>query len=129
MQLTSDDWLWAIGSTPWDPIAQGKMESQLGLLAQDLLRLRVSVVLDFGIWARSERDTLRELARSLGVGVELHYLPVSLDELWRRVHERNQSPPWSQRPIQRADLEGWLPKFEAPDTQEMALFDDPISSA
>ena len=88
-----------------------------------MLRLGLSVVLDFGLWARVERDEMRSVARRIGVGVELHYLDVPADELWRRIDARNSQPPWDSYPIRRADLDGWLPRFEAPDDAELALFD------
>ncbi len=94
-------------------------------LAQDILRLGVSVALDFGLWARTERDQMRSVARDLGVGVELHYLDVPADELWRRIQVRNSQPPWDSHPIRRADLDGWLRVFEAPDAAELTLFDPP----
>ena len=125
VRLTSDEWLWAIGSSPWDASTQDKVEGQLWRLAQDLLRLGVSVVLDFGLWARSERDELRSVAHGLGVGVELHYLDVPTDELWRRIEARNSKPPWDSHPISRADLDGWIGLFQAPDASELALFDPP----
>ena len=125
VRLTGDEWLWAIGSTPWDASTQDKVESELWRLAQELLRLGVSVVLDFGLWARSERDEMRSAARGLGVGVELHYLDVPTHELWRRVEARNSRPPWDSRPISRADLDGWVDVFQAPDAAELALFDPP----
>ena len=89
------------------------------------LRLGMIVVLDFGLWTRIERHELRSAARSLGVGVELHYLDVPADELWRRIHARNSAPPWDSYPIRRADLDGWLREFQAPDPTELALFDRP----
>jgi predicted kinase len=67
-------WLWALGSTPWDEQAREKVEHELWRLAQQILPLGVSVVLDFGLWAWIERDEMRSAARGLGVGVELHYL-------------------------------------------------------
>ena len=123
VRLTSDEWLWALGSTPWDAPTQEKVEHELWQLAQETLRLGLSVVLDFGLWARFERDEMRSVARDLGVGVELHYLDVPADELWRRVDARNSQPPWDSYPIRRADLDGWLPLFQAPDAAELALFD------
>jgi len=48
---------------------------------QEILSLGLSVVLDFGLWARAERDEMRSVARGLGVGVELHYLEVAAEEL------------------------------------------------
>src|SRR4029079_15024515 len=77
--LTSDEWLWALGSSPWDAPTQDKVEHELWRLAKDILRLGLNVVLDFGLWARSERDEMRWVARDLGVGVELHYLEVRAD--------------------------------------------------
>jgi len=97
-------------------------------LAQEILSLGLSVVLDFGLWARIERDEMRTAARALGVGVELHYLIVPNDELWRRIEARNSAPPWDNEPIGRADLDEWLAIFQAPDAAELALFDPPSGS-
>jgi predicted kinase len=94
-------------------------------VAREILRLGLSVVLDFGLWARIERDEMRTVARDLGVGVELHYLEVAADELWRRLEVRNSAPPWDSEPIGREDLEEWLAIFQAPDDAEVALFDPP----
>jgi predicted kinase len=126
--LTKDEWLWALGSTPWDESAREKVEHQLWRLAQELLRLGLSVVLDFGLWARIERDELRRVARGLDVGVELHYLDGPADELWRRIEARNSEPPWDRSPIRREDFDAWLRVFEAPDAAELALFDPPPAS-
>jgi predicted kinase len=65
VRLTKDEWLWALGSTPWDAPTQEKVERELWRLARDILRRGVSVVLDFGLWARSERDEMRAEARGL----------------------------------------------------------------
>jgi predicted kinase len=125
VRLTKDEWLWALGSSPWDRPTGEKIEQELWRLAQEILTLRLSVVLDFGLWARVERDEMRTVARDLGVGVELHYLEVPTDELWRGIEERNSAPPWDGRPIRRADLDEWLAIFRAPDAAELALFDLP----
>ena len=108
VRLTKDEWLWALGSTPWDASTQQKMENELWQLAQEILRLGLSVVLDFGLWARIERDEIRSVARGLGVGVELHYLEVPADELWRRIDARNSQPTWASHPIRHSDLDEWV---------------------
>lgn len=123
LRLTKDEWLWALGSTPWDGTAGEKVEQELWRLAQETLRLGLSVVLDFGLWARSERDEMRRVARGLGVGVELHYLDTPPHELWRRIEARNLAPPWDRHPIHRTDLDRWQRVFQAPDPAELALFD------
>jgi predicted kinase len=125
VRLTKDEWLWALGSTPWDQPTREKVEQELWRLAQEILRLGLSVVVDFGLWARIERDEMRGVARGLGVGVELHYLDTPSDELWRRIEARNSEPPWDSYPIHRADFDRWLCVFQAPDPAELALFDSP----
>ena len=126
VRLTKDEWQWALGSTPWDRDIGERIEQQLWTLCQDTLAVGLSVVLDFGLWARDGRDELRATARRIGVGVELHYLDVPVDELWRRLEERNSVPPWDAAPIARADLDEWSAAFEAPDAEELALYDSPL---
>ncbi len=128
VRLTKDEWLTALGSSPWDTPTREKVERELWRLAQEILRLGLSVVLDFGLWARTERDEMRSAARGLGAAVELHFLDVPTDELWRRIEARNSQPPWDSYPIRRADLDGWLTIFQAPDAAELALFDLPPDS-
>ena len=95
LRLTKEEWMWALGSSPRDEPLQEKVEHELWHLAQETLRLGLSVIVDFGLWARSERDDTRSAARSLGVGVELHYLDAPIDELWLRIEARNSMPPWT----------------------------------
>ena len=128
VRLTKDEWLWALGSSPWDGPTGERIEQELWRLAQEILSLGLSVVLDFGLWAQIERDEMRTVARGLGVGVELHYVEVPTDELWRRIEARNSMPPWDNEPIGRADLDEWLAIFQAPDAAELALFDPPPDS-
>ena len=125
VRLTKDEWLTALGSSPWDETTGAKVEHELWRLAQELLRLGLSVVLDFGLWAQTERDEMRTAARGLGVGVELHFLDAPPDELWRRIDARNSEPPWDRHPIRRADLDRWADLFQAPDAAELAGFDVP----
>jgi predicted kinase len=96
-------------------------------LAQDLLRVRQSVVLESGFWLRSDRDEKRLGARALGAAVELRYLDVPLEELWRRFEARNTARTWGTVPTTREQIEHWAGVFEAPDASELALFDDPVA--
>ncbi|HEX4819910.1 MAG TPA: ATP-binding protein [Acidimicrobiales bacterium] len=129
LRLTQDEWLIALGSSPWDAPTREKVDDQLWRLARDVLRLGLSVVVDFGLWARIERDEMRLAARRLGVSVELRYLDVPAEELWRRIQVRNAEPPWNSYPIGRADFDEWLRVFEPPDAAELALFDPPPDSS
>lgn len=123
VRLTKDEWLWALGTSPWDTSVGEKMEQQLWRLAEEILSRGLTVVVDFGLWAKVERDEMRTTARRLGFDVELHYLDAPFDELWRRIEERNSAPPWDMAPIRRDHLSEWMGIFQPPDADELALFD------
>jgi len=90
----------------------------LGRLARKLLTQGHTVILESGFWLRSDRDEKRLGARALGARVELHVLDVDLDELWRRLHARNQAAVPGTVPATRAQLDRWAGFFEAPDAAE-----------
>ena len=128
IRFTKDEWLWALGTTPWDRPMNIKVEQHLWRLAQETLADGLSVVIDFGLWARHERDEMRSVARNLGVGVELHYLHAQIDELWMRVSERNSRPPWDSTPITRDHMAEFEDSFDPPNEAELSLFDKPPPS-
>ena len=128
VRFTKDEWLWALGTTPWDRPMNIKVEQHLWRLAQETLSAGLSVVIDFGLWARHERDEMRSVARNLGVGVELHYLHASIDDLWMRVAKRNSRPPWERAPITREHMAEFEAFFDPPDEAELSLFDKPPPS-
>jgi predicted kinase len=125
LRLCPDEWLIQLGVDLFDEAARERIESLQWDLAQALLRLGQSVILESGFWLRSDRDEKRLSARALGAAVELRYLDVPLDELWRRIEARNAEEGWREKPIRREQLERWAPYFEAPDAAEMQLFDAP----
>lgn len=129
VRFTKDEWLWALGTTPWDRSMNIMVEAHLWRLAQETLSSGLSVVVDFGLWARSERDEMRAAARDLGVGVELHYLSAPMERLWARVTDRNSRPPWDNAPISREHMAEFEAFFEPPDQAELALFDAPLDDS
>ncbi len=125
VRLSPDEWMVDLRVDLYDETTRERLEAIFWRLAQRLLRLGQSVILESGFWLRSDRDEKRLGARALGARVELRYLDVPLDELWRRVERRNATGAWPAAPITRAQLEEWAGYFEAPDAAEMALFDPP----
>ena len=125
VRLCPDEWMTELGFDLFDEAARERIERLQWELAQELLRLGQSVTLESGFWVRSERDEKRLAARALGARVELHYLDVSVDELWRRIEARNADPAWPARPIRREELESWVPYFQPPGLDELILFDLP----
>ena len=124
VRLSPDEWKHDLGIDYYDEPMRVKLEARLWRLAQELLTLRQSVIMENGFWAREERDELRLAARTLGVPVELHYLEAPVEELWRRLELRNEEAPPGAAPIKREDLQKWALQFEAPAAPELALFDE-----
>src|SRR5437870_10370014 len=89
VRLNPDEWESALEVDPFDEGFQARLEAEFWELTQRLLALGTSVVLEWGFWARSERDEKREAARALGVAVELRFLDASYEELVRRVGDRH----------------------------------------
>jgi predicted kinase len=123
VRFCPDEWLTELGIDLFDEPARDRLERRLWRLTQDLLRRRLTVILEYGFWGRSERDEKRLFARELGATVELHYLDVPFEELARRVEKRNQGGDPFTAPLTRALLESYLPYFQAPTEAELALYD------
>jgi predicted kinase len=119
VRFCPDEWMDALEINLHDSNGRERIEALQWKLAQDLLVLGQTVIIEWGTWGRSERDALRMGARALGAAVELHFLDVPVDLLFERIRNRNQEIP----PIERNDLLRWAQAFERPSLEEIALFD------
>lgn len=61
----------ALGINLWDKETRAKIETLQWQISQDLLAQGVTIVVEWGTWAKVERDTLRIGARTIGATVEL----------------------------------------------------------
>jgi predicted kinase len=108
----------------WEGEARERIEKLQWKLAQELLTLGHNVVIEWGTWARSERDALRTGARALGAAVELHFLDAPVEVLFDRIRGRR---PMETPPITLDDIVKWAEMFERPSLdeigEEMELFD------
>ena len=129
IRLDKDQWTTQLGLDVWDDEFRVRLERQLWALTQELLAQGQSMILEWGHWARVERDEKRLGARALGVGVELHYLDAPLGELIDRAQRRNASGEWSASPLTRAHFERWATIFQPPDEEELGSFDEPVPEA
>jgi len=127
IRLDKDDWVTQLGADVWDDEFRARIEAQMWALTLERLAQSQSVILEWGHWARVERDEKRLGARALGAGVELHYLDVPLDELIQRAERRNASGEWTAAPMTRAHFEEWATIFQPPDEEEILLFDKPVA--
>lgn len=122
-RMCPDDWMMASGIDLWDEAARAKIEAFQMTLSLELLRSGRNVVVEWGTWAREERDALRDAARAIGARVELHYLTAAADELWRRIVERDREGRFASRPIARHDLDEWIQIYQPPSADELATYD------
>lgn len=122
VRLCPDEWLARLDIDLHEAGPRDRLEGLFREHALELLRLGQSVILEFGFWARAEREDLRLAAQALGAAVELHYLAVPLDELQRRLRARNQAGAHGTAIITAGMIEEWAEIFEAPDGAELALY-------
>lgn len=125
LRLTADDWARSVlgGEERHQERPDGRrwlLEGRLVALALDALRLRLSVVLDFGFWSRDERSALRAMAATVGAACEIVYLTVERDVQWQRIRDRRARRPTETFPMAEAELDGWRAGFEVPDAAELA---------
>jgi predicted kinase len=89
-------------------------------VASRVLVLGVDVVLDFGCWARSERDAFRARVASLGADFRMYFAEASADVLFTRLRVRNEVRPEGTFFIPEAKLKKWIEIFEPPSAEELA---------
>lgn len=119
IRFCPDEWMAALSLDLYDEERRAKIESLQWKLSQELLARGLTVIIEWGTWGRSERDTLRLGARALGAAVELHSLSAPIHVLFERIQRRGMEDP----PLTMEDLQRCSEMFQAPTAEEMALFD------
>lgn len=120
VRLSPDPWLLGLFGDQCTPAQRDAMEGHLLQIARRCLAVGTNVIVDFGCWARVERDGLRYLASSMGARSELVYLPISAREQWRRVQRRYEAAPAEDFPLSKSEVDEGRRMFEVPDEQELA---------
>ena len=118
--MTPDAWMIALFGQSQPAGKRDVLEGRLIALAIEALRLRLSVVLDFGLWSREERFALRSIAASVGAASEVIYLPVDREVQLGRVRDRWEHTPEQTFPMTEADLDVWRTQFDVPDAAELS---------
>jgi hypothetical protein len=123
IRLTTDEWhLRLFGQDAEDPAHDERhraLESVLWQVAKRALELGNNVILDFGFWAREEREDYRTRAKRLGASSEVHFLDVAPDELLHRLKKRNKIPSESAFIIPEEMMKLWISSFEQPTPEEL----------
>jgi predicted kinase len=121
-----DEWMHGLGIDLFDQDARQWIEELQWRRAERALRLGQNVVIEWGTWARTERDELRQKGRQLGAAVELRYLVVPFETLVERVRVRPADPLGGSIALTREQMESYRVLFDAPDADELLLFDPPL---
>ena len=95
------------------------IENLLWGIASRALALGMDVILDFGFWAREEREDYRLRANRLGAASEVIFLDVPGDELLRRLAVRNSQPSRTTFQISAEMMKPWIAFFQRPTPDEL----------
>ena len=129
VRFTPDEWhLFLFGDDFHDPREHAlhdqrhdRVEELQWRLGKRLLAQGVSVILDFGFWAKEQREEKYREAQALGVEFSLCYVHAPLEELCRRLEARVQAGQKNVfQTITREDMEQWAALFQEPDEEELA---------
>lgn len=116
-----DDWMDALDINLWDSAVRDAVERLQWQQAQHILRLGGTAIIEWGTWARSERDALRNGAHALGAKAELHFLDLHPTVLHERMTARGRENP----PMTLEQLQAYSAAIERPTREELALYDAP----
>ena len=81
--------------------------------------LGVDVILDFGFWAKEERDNFRQRAKDLGVGFKIHFMDIPVKELYKRLEVRNKNALDGTFVIPREEMDKYIRIFQPPAPEEL----------
>jgi predicted kinase len=119
MRLTPDEWMARVVGDGYDEVKRAVVEVMLWEIAAQGLRLGINVILDYGFWAREEREDFRARAAELGADTKVHFLDVPREELLKRLEARNATLPDDTFHIHADDLEQWFDFFQPPTIDEL----------
>lgn len=123
LRLTTDEWhvrLFGQDAEEAEHDARHSLiEALLWNIASRALELGTNVILDFGFWAREEREDYRLRAKRLGASCEVHFLDVPEDELFRRLALRNSQPSEQSFHIPEESMKPWIEFFQRPTLEEL----------
>ncbi len=127
LRLTPDEWhIRLFGQDAEETghdVRHALIEALLWDVAARALALGINVILDFGFWARCEREDYRSRARQLGATTCLHFVDATADELLQRLEVRNAQQPSGTFAIRAEKLQKWIDFFQRPTPDELGSWE------
>jgi predicted kinase len=123
LRLTPDEWhVNLFGHDVHDPEhdkRHGLIEDMLWQTAARALSLGTNIILDFGFWARGEREDYRSRAKKIGARSEIVFMDIDEEELMKRVRIRNKNLTNTIHYIPEEMMRSWMRFFQKPDGHEL----------
>ncbi|MEV0803931.1 ATP-binding protein [Kribbella sp. NPDC050281] len=119
LRLTKDEWVKALFGQENPPSAQRVIEGRLIQVGLRALELGNNVVIDYGLWSRDERSTLRRAALDLGAMVELRYFELTPTEQRTRLDPRLAEASHVTWHISDEELVEWAATMDIPTSGEL----------
>ena len=125
LRLTPDEWIAGLLPRDWERAELDRLRDPVEAIQWDVaaraLVLGIDVILDWGLWNRSERDDLRARASALGAAVQVHFCDAELHVLLKRSQIRSSNLRHGEFQIEEHDLRTWSDAFERPTPDEFAV--------
>ena len=123
LRLCPDEWIAQILADASNQAELDRLRSPVEALqwevATKALILGINVILEWGFWSREERTSYQTQAEALGARVEIRFLDVKREELWRRLSKRNANLPPGTFFVTEEQLDLWASWFEPPSLDEI----------
>lgn len=124
IRLCTDDWQAALEVPHEDVDFHERLQERLYRLCGELLMHGQNVILEDGLWMKSERDEKRQTAATTGAATEMHYLDIPFEILWSRIEQRNNANDTARVAISKHKLLEYWNLFEKPTDAEKRLYDE-----
>ena len=125
LRLTPDEWhVNLFGHDISDPEHDKRhylIEDMLWQIAARTLSLGTNIILDFGFWAKEEREDYRSRAQKIGARSEIVFMDVDEEELLKGVKARNENLTNTIHYIPEEMMRSSFRIFQRPDVIELLL--------
>ena len=120
VRFCPDEWMQDLEISLWDAKFRDKLEKLLWLQGQELLQKDINVILEYGFWAKEERDEKLTIAHKLKVSIDLYYMDTSLEILKQRLSKRKMEGD----DILVDKVDEYINEIQVPDLSETKQYDN-----